>query len=209
MSGTGLFGLLENFGSGELVAIVLVALVFLGPDRIPEMARGLGRLIHKVRTMTEGIQGDVSSVMNDPAMKPLRELGEFAARPRQKLTEYALEAEAEARAKREQEVQDAADAQVEGQPVDVDVASDAAPTGSSPDGDGPDAGGPDAVGPTAPSELHDDVARSKADEVEDVATGPDVHAVKQAEARLRSLAAQTAAEGSPGSSTPGPRSEPT
>ena len=96
MSGTGLFGLLENFGSGELVAIVLVALVFLGPDRIPEMARGLGRLIHKVRTMTEGIQGDVSSVMNDPAMKPLRELGEFAARPRQKLTEYAVEAEAEA-----------------------------------------------------------------------------------------------------------------
>jgi len=199
VSGTGLFGLLENFGSGELVAIVLVALVFLGPDRIPEMARGLGRLIHKVRTMTEGIQGDVSSVMNDPAMKPLRELGEFAARPRQKLTEYALEAEAEARAKREQEVQDAADAQVEGQPVDVDVASDAAPTGSS----------PDAVGPTAPSELHDDVARSEADEVEDVAAGPDVHAVKQAEARLRSLAAQTAAEGSPGSSTPGPRSEPT
>jgi sec-independent protein translocase protein TatB len=199
VSGTGLFGLLENFGSGELVAIVLVALVFLGPDRIPEMARGLGRLIHKVRTMTEGIQGDVSSVMNDPAMKPLRELGEFAARPRQKLTEYALEAEAEARAKREQELQDAADAQVEGQPAEVDVTSDAGAAGS----------GPDEVGPTAPPELHDDVAGGDVSEPFDAAAGPDAHAVKQAEARLRSLAAQTAAEGSPGSGTPGPRSEPT
>ena len=203
MSGTGLFGLLENFGSGELVAIVLVALVFLGPDRIPEMARGLGRLIHKVRTMTEGIQGDVSSVMNDPAMKPLRELGEFAARPRQKLTEYALEAEAEARAKREQEVQDAADAQVEGQPGGAEVTSGVEPAGS----------GPDEVGPAAPPELHDDVAGGDAAEAPDTAAdaeaGPDAHAVKQAEARLRSLAAQTAAEASPGSSTPGPRSEPT
>jgi sec-independent protein translocase protein TatB len=209
VSGTGLFGLLENFGSGELVAIVLVALVFLGPDRIPEMARGLGRLIHKVRTMTEGIQGDVSSVMNDPAMKPLRELGEFAARPRQKLTEYALEAEAEARAKREQEVQDAADAQVGGEPDEVAVTNDAGPTETGPEEISTDEIGPeigrDQGSPTAPPEPGDD----DAGEAADAAARPDAHAVRQAEARLRSLAAQTAAEGSPGSSTPGPRSEPT
>ena len=97
MSGTGLIGFVGNFGGGELVVIVLVALVFLGPDRIPEMARGAGKMLHKFRTMTEGLQSEVSDVLDDPVMKPFRELGEFAARPRQKLTEYALEAEAEAR----------------------------------------------------------------------------------------------------------------
>src|SRR5690606_752910 len=68
---------------------------------LPEMARGAGRMLHKLRTMTEGMQSEVRDVMADPSMQPLKELGERAARPRQKLTEYALEAEAEERAKRE------------------------------------------------------------------------------------------------------------
>ena len=110
MTGTGLIGILENFGGGEIIVIVLFALVFLGPDRLPEMARGAGRMLNKFKDMTEGIQGQVQDIMDDPTMQPLRELGEIAARPRQKLTEYALEAEAEARAKKERETQDSADA---------------------------------------------------------------------------------------------------
>ncbi|MCB1270267.1 MAG: twin-arginine translocase TatA/TatE family subunit, partial [Microthrixaceae bacterium] len=44
---TELFGLIvENIGGGELLVILLLALVVLGPDRIPEMAKGAGRLIH-------------------------------------------------------------------------------------------------------------------------------------------------------------------
>ncbi len=103
MAGTGLTGFLENLTGGELVIIALVALVVLGPERLPEMARGAGKMLHKVRTMTEGVQSEVRDVMADPSMQPLKELGELAARPRQKLTEYALEAEAEERAKREAE----------------------------------------------------------------------------------------------------------
>lgn len=101
MAGTGLTGFLQNLTGGEMVIIALVALVVLGPDRLPEMARGAGRMMHKVRTMTEGMQSEVRDVLADPSMQPLKELGELAARPRQKLTEYALEAEAEERAKRE------------------------------------------------------------------------------------------------------------
>jgi sec-independent protein translocase protein TatB len=103
MAGTGLIGFIQNIGGGEMLVILIVALVVLGPERLPEMARGAGKMMHKLRTMTDGLQSEVRDVMDDPSMQPLKELGELATRPRQKLTEYALEAEAEERAKREAE----------------------------------------------------------------------------------------------------------
>ena len=90
-----------NVTGGELIIILAVALVVLGPERIPEVARSAGRMINKIKTMTEGFSSGVSDVMDDPAMKPVKELTELAANPRQKLAEYALEAEAEERAKKE------------------------------------------------------------------------------------------------------------
>ncbi|MCZ7630083.1 MAG: twin-arginine translocase TatA/TatE family subunit [Microthrixaceae bacterium] len=97
----GVFGfIVENIGGGEIVVIAFLALVVLGPERIPEMARGAGRLINKVRSMSSDLTGDMADVINDPSMGPLRELGELATRPRQKLAEYALEAEAEERQRR-------------------------------------------------------------------------------------------------------------
>jgi sec-independent protein translocase protein TatB len=101
MAGAGLTGFLQNLSGGEMIVILIVALVVLGPERLPEMARGAGRMVHKLKTMTEGLQSEVRDVMEDPSMQPLRELGELAARPRQKLTEYALEAEAEQRSRKE------------------------------------------------------------------------------------------------------------
>ena len=102
MAGSGLTGFLQNFGGGEILLIVLAALVVLGPERLPDAARSIGKGLHRLRTMTSGLQSQVQDVIDDPAMQSIRELGEFAARPRQKLAEYALEAEAEARSQAEQ-----------------------------------------------------------------------------------------------------------
>jgi sec-independent protein translocase protein TatB len=113
-----------------MIAIAIVALVVLGPDRLPEMARGAGRMMHKLRTMTEGMQSEVRDVMADPSMQPLKELGELAARPRQKLTEYALEAEAEERAKREA----AAAERQRADAADATDATDATDEQTAPDG---------------------------------------------------------------------------
>lgn len=109
MAGTGLTGFLQNLTGGEMVIIALVALVVLGPERLPELARSAGKMMHKVRTMTEGVQAEVRDVMSDPSMQPIKELGELAARPRQKLSEYAMEAEAEERARREASIGDVED----------------------------------------------------------------------------------------------------
>ena len=150
MAGTGLTGFLQNLTGGEMVIIALVALVVLGPERLPEMARGAGKMLHKVRTMTEGMQSEVRDVMADPSMQPLKELGELAARPRQKLTEYALEAEAEERAKREAKEAAAAEAAVaeaEAAEADADGAD-----GSDTDGAAPtDADSAAAVGDHEPA----------------------------------------------------------
>lgn len=81
----------------ELLIILVVALVVLGPERLPEVARGAGRLIHKLKTLTENLQEEMKDVVDDPSMGPIKEISEFAVRPREKLAEYAAEAEAEAR----------------------------------------------------------------------------------------------------------------
>ena len=80
MAGTGLTGFLQNLTGGEMVIIALVALVVLGPERLPELARSAGKMMHKMRTMTEGVQAEVRDVMADPSMQPIKELGELAAR---------------------------------------------------------------------------------------------------------------------------------
>ena len=132
-------GFIQNFGGGEIIVVIIVALVVLGPDRLPEMARSAGRMLHKFKTMTAGLQSQVSDVMDDPAMQPIKELGEFAARPRQKLAEYALEAEADERAKQEQ-------ASIEATAAEVIAAAEADAAG-----DGADAGV--SADPPAPSPL--------------------------------------------------------
>jgi sec-independent protein translocase protein TatB len=42
-----------NVGLGEIVAIVLVCLVVFGPERLPEMARQIGRFLGRLRLTTQ------------------------------------------------------------------------------------------------------------------------------------------------------------
>lgn len=141
MAGSGLTGFLQNFGGGEILLIVLAALVVLGPERLPDAARSIGKGIHRLRTMTSGMQSQVQDVIDDPAMQSIRELGEFAARPRQKLAEYALEAEAEARSQAEEAERNAAAAgsvePAEEQPQ-VEAAAPSEPTEPLPDATPPE-----------------------------------------------------------------------
>src|SRR5215218_4734529 len=86
------FGLLDTLTFPELLTILVVGLVVLGPDKLPGMARSAGEWLAKLRTMSSNLQREVSSVLDEPEMQSLKELGEFAARPRAKLAEYARNA---------------------------------------------------------------------------------------------------------------------
>jgi len=45
-----------NFGLGEIILVGVVALVFVGPERLPEMLRFLGRQYGKLRAATYEIR---------------------------------------------------------------------------------------------------------------------------------------------------------
>ena len=45
-----------NFGLGEIIIVGVVALIFVGPERLPEMLRFLGRQYGKLRAATYEIR---------------------------------------------------------------------------------------------------------------------------------------------------------
>lgn len=54
-----------NVGTGELLVILLVALIVLGPDKLPETARKIGNVVGELRRMSQGFQDEVRRAMQD------------------------------------------------------------------------------------------------------------------------------------------------
>ena len=93
-----IIAIFDSLTGGEVILVMVLALMVLGPERLPEAARTLGVWLSKLRAMSSNLQSEVREVLDDPAMQPIREVGEFMAAPRKKLVEYATAAEAEAAA---------------------------------------------------------------------------------------------------------------
>lgn len=49
----------------ELLIVVVIALIFLGPKRLPDAGRSIGKAIRGFRDETQGIRDDISSVKED------------------------------------------------------------------------------------------------------------------------------------------------
>jgi sec-independent protein translocase protein TatB len=45
-----------NVGASELLVILLVALIVLGPDKLPETARKMGNVVAELRRMASGFR---------------------------------------------------------------------------------------------------------------------------------------------------------
>lgn len=55
-----------NLGSGELLVIFFVALLVLGPNRLPDAARQVGRAVNEIRRMSAGFQREMREAMQEP-----------------------------------------------------------------------------------------------------------------------------------------------
>jgi len=58
----------------EIVVILVVALVFLGPKKLPELASGLGKMIRELRKATSDIKNEIE--LDETIRKPVEELRE-------------------------------------------------------------------------------------------------------------------------------------
>jgi sec-independent protein translocase protein TatB len=54
-----MFGL----GFGEIVIIAILALVLLGPDKLPEAAKALGKTLQDLKKATDGLKGQLETEM--------------------------------------------------------------------------------------------------------------------------------------------------
>src|SRR5918999_609520 len=54
-----------NIGGGELLVIALIALIVLGPQRLPDAVRTLGRVVGEVRRISSGFQQELRDTFED------------------------------------------------------------------------------------------------------------------------------------------------
>jgi Tat protein translocase TatB subunit len=53
-----------NVGGGEIFMILLLALLLLGPEKLPEAARKVGKFLAEVRRVTSGFEEEVRSALD-------------------------------------------------------------------------------------------------------------------------------------------------
>jgi len=94
---------------GEITVILLLALIFLGPSKLPDLAAGLGKLIREIRKATSDVKNEIA--LDETFRKPFEDLRDAVtlhpdelkrrdkwAKEREEATKRALE-EAEAAVK--------------------------------------------------------------------------------------------------------------
>ena len=64
-----------NIGGGELLIIILVIVIFIGPSKLPEVANTLGRLTATIRRFNQSFQDEIRNSFDDPIEEAARKRG--------------------------------------------------------------------------------------------------------------------------------------
>ena len=64
-----------NIGGPEVLVILLLALIVLGPQRLPDAAKQIGKFMGELRRMSSGFQSELRAAMDDPVEAAARERG--------------------------------------------------------------------------------------------------------------------------------------
>ena len=59
-----------SLGGAEILVILVVALLVLGPERLPDAARQVGRVMAELRRMSSGFQAEIRDAMQTPVAGP-------------------------------------------------------------------------------------------------------------------------------------------
>ncbi|HBQ51846.1 MAG TPA: Sec-independent protein translocase TatB, partial [Acidimicrobium sp.] len=55
-----------NLTGSEIMFLLVIGLVVLGPEKLPDAIRRLGRLYSELKRMSSGVQTDFRKVMDEP-----------------------------------------------------------------------------------------------------------------------------------------------
>lgn len=106
-----------NVGGAELLVILLVALLVLGPNKLPQAARQVGHFLGEFRRIADGFQSELKAAMDDPVAMAAKKPGGTKPVSPGGPTDQAIEADS-----------------TESAPAESDEADDGEPHG--PGGDG-------------------------------------------------------------------------
>lgn len=81
-----------DIGLFEMILIGVIALLILGPERMPEAARAAGRWVGKARRFITGIKQDVTSQMSISELNELRQLRDDLASAQTELHKFQQQA---------------------------------------------------------------------------------------------------------------------
>ena len=59
-----------SLGPAEILVILIVALIVLGPKKLPEAGRQVGKAIAEVRKWSQGFQDEIKGVMDPEVTRP-------------------------------------------------------------------------------------------------------------------------------------------
>ena len=63
---------IEGIGGPELMMIMFIVLLLFGADKLPELARGMGKTIREVKKATSGVEQEIKRAMEEePPAKTL------------------------------------------------------------------------------------------------------------------------------------------
>lgn len=61
---------IEGIGGPELMMIMFIILVLFGANRLPELARGLGKSVREFKKAASGVEEEVRRAMEEEPPKP-------------------------------------------------------------------------------------------------------------------------------------------
>ncbi len=67
----------------EIAVVLILALIFLGPKKLPELASGLGKMIREIKKVTAGVKEEIQ--LDENVRKPFEELREALTLPAEEL----------------------------------------------------------------------------------------------------------------------------
>ncbi len=80
-----------DIGFSEMIVIALIALLVLGPARLPEVARSAGRWVGKVRRFVENVKRDIDQEIKDEDLAAFRQMHTELSETRSLLQKSAAE----------------------------------------------------------------------------------------------------------------------